>query len=179
MPVPAEVVPLATVRPLRHEVLRPGQSEAASEYPYDDDPLAVHVAVREGPGGAPVAVGSLLPEDPPGWLRSWPGVPALPASGRSGPGPRWWRVRGMATATGHRGRGHGRAVLDELLERAEAAGGGALWCNARVGALSLYRRAGFHEAGERFELAGLGPHLTMWRELCQPGRPADKEHAHA
>lgn len=164
MPVSAEVVEeVAEVRPLRRRVLRPGQPEAASLFPHDEDPLAVHVAVRPRPGAPAVAVGSLLPEDPPQWLASWPGVPAVPWAGA--PGARWWRIRGMATAPRWRGRGLGGSVLEVLLARARAAGGGAVWCNARVTALSLYRRAGFHEAGEIFEVAAIGPHLTMWRLL--------------
>lgn len=126
-----------------------------------------------------MAVGSLLPEDPPDWLASWPGVPTRPGSGARGAGGRWWRVRGMATVEGRRGRGHGTAVLEKILEQAEASGDGVIWCTARVGALSLYRRAGFHDAGELYDVAGIGAHLTMWREVCQPGRPPDEEHAHA
>lgn len=168
--MPAETVVVETVRPLRHQVLRPGWPEEDSVYPHDDHPFAVHVALRVVPDGPPVAVGSLLPEDPPGWLAEWPGVPPVGSSGGGGGGAggRWWRIRGMAAAEEFRGRGYGRAVLALLLDRAQASGGGVVWCNARLGALSLYRRAGFHEAGETFDLPGIGPHRTLW--LVLPAR---------
>ena len=160
-----EVVPVETVRPLRHSVLRPGWPHEASLYVNDGDPLAVHAAVRPSDGGAPVAVGSLLPEDPPAWLVNLAGVPQ---PGTSRGGGRWWRIRGMATVDELRGQGHGRSVLELLLEKAREAGGGAVWCTARLGALSLYRRIGFHEGGDVEELAGIGPHLTMWLALPSP-----------
>jgi GNAT superfamily N-acetyltransferase len=173
--VNAEVVPVELVRPLRQLVLRPGRPPGDSVFPGDDDVLAAHVAVRavrrhaepvevpaETGAGSVVAVGSLLPEEPPSWLTAWPGV--RPPAG----GGRWWRVRGMATAEGRRGRGLGGAVLGLLLQRAAHGGGGVVWCNARLAAESLYRRAGFEEAGEVFEVPGIGPHRVMWRVVPEP-----------
>ena len=154
---------METVRPLRHAVLRPGWPEPASVYPNDEDPLAAHAAVRLAGDEGPVAVGSLLPEDPPEWLLHWPGVPPIPTAAAGG--GRWWRVRGMACVDELRGRGYGSAVLELLLAQARAAGGGVVWCTARVGAISLYHRFGFHDAGDIEELAGIGPHLTMWLAL--------------
>ncbi len=79
--------------------------------------------------------------------------------------PGSWRVRGMATVSGERDRGAGRAVLDALLEHARTAGGSRVWCNARVPARSFYERAGFHASSGVFELPPIGPHLVMEREL--------------
>lgn len=45
------------------------------------------------------------------------------------------------------------------------AGAEVLWCNARVGALGFYLRLGFATIGEEFEIAGIGPHFVMWRDL--------------
>ncbi len=45
-------------------------------------------------------------------------------------------------------------------------GGGMLWCNARLPALPLYRRAGFAEAGEPWDDPELGPHVVMWRAVA-------------
>jgi len=141
--------------------VRPGWEAAASLYPGDDNPLAVHGAVRSE-DGALRSVGSLLPEEPAPWVAAWPGTPPVAAGGR------WWRIRGMATEPAWRGRGLGRSVLELLLERAAAAGGGTVWCNARVPALGFYRRAGFRSIGEVFEAPGIGPHVVMWRRV--PGR---------
>lgn len=155
-------MPVGVVRPLRREVLRPGRPPEESVYAGDDDGAAVHAAVRDRHDGTVVAVGSLLAQDPPAWLRSWPGVPSPSGAGR------WWRIRGMATAEPWRNRGLGRAVLSLLLLRAAEAGGGTVWCNARLAALGLYRRAGFTEAGETFEISGIGPHRAMWRVVPGP-----------
>lgn len=158
------LVPAEAVRPLRQVVLRPGQAPEESVYDGDDHPLAVHAAIVAG--GSPtadcvIAAGSLFPEDPPRWLAQEAGHPF----GEAGGGGRWWRIRGMATADGHRGRGLGAGVLGALLGQVAAHGGGAVWCNARVPAVSLYVRAGFHPAGEVFVLPDIGPHQAMWRAV--------------
>lgn len=144
------VAPLdvALVLPLRKVVLRPGRPPEESVFPGDHDERAVHVGARLGPRGEVLAVGSLLPDEPP-----WP--VAGSAAGRS------WRIRGMATREGVRGRGLGGAVLTELLRRVEERGGSLVWCNARIPAVAFYRRAGFEPVGEPFEAPGIGPHLAM------------------
>jgi GNAT superfamily N-acetyltransferase len=90
-------------------------------------------------GGVLVAVGLVAPD-------------GLPGS---------WRVRGMATAPVARGRGAGTAVLGALLDHAAGAGATRVWCNARVGARSLYSRAGFRATSAEFELPDIGPHVVM------------------
>lgn len=69
----------------------------------------------------------------------------------------------MATAEEQRGTGLGRLVLELLLASAAAAGGGVVWCNARVPAVAFYSRADFVVAGGEFDLPLIGPHRTMWR----------------
>ncbi|MHB8680598.1 MAG: GNAT family N-acetyltransferase [Acidimicrobiales bacterium] len=155
-------VSAAAVRPLRAAVLRPDRPVDESVFPGDDDPRARHLALRlGGAGGDIVAVGSLLPDAPP-----WLGGDA-PGSGGDGPP---WRIRGMATHPDHRGRGHGARVLAALLEAVAATGGGLVWCNARITATSLYRRADFEEIGEVFEVPGIGPHQAMQRTLPSTAR---------
>jgi GNAT superfamily N-acetyltransferase len=119
-------------------------------YPGDDDPRAVHVAALVGARGEVAAVGSMLPEEPP-----WPGPTRFAGN--------WRRIRGMATGDGRRGRGLGRAVLDELLRHAVAGDGdrAAVWCNARIPAVAFYRRAGFAEVGESFDVPFIGEHQAM------------------
>ena len=151
-----------TVRPLRAAVLRPGLPADLSVYPGDDDPDTSHVAIRDGPDGPVVAVGSLLAQDPPEWLSRGPRVPVAEA------GERWWRIRGMATVEGRRGQGLGRQVLDSLLEAAARGGGGVVWCNARVPALDFYLRAGFEPVSAVFEEPLIGPHRTMLRRVPRP-----------
>ncbi len=54
-------------------------------------------------------------------------------------------------------------MLDALLAHVAFHGGGLVWCNARVPAQALYGRAGFATRGKVFDIAGIGPHIQMWR----------------
>jgi GNAT superfamily N-acetyltransferase len=149
--VVVELVAVETTRPLRREILRPGAPTADVVYRGDDDARAAHgAAVDRSAGEAVLAVGSVLPEAPP-WA----------ASRSDG-----WRVRGMATRPSVRGQGLGRLVLDVLVGHVADHGGGLVWCHARTGALSFYRRAGFTTRGAVFDLPPIGPHRTMWRMVA-------------
>jgi ribosomal protein S18 acetylase RimI-like enzyme len=75
--------------------------------------------------------------------------------------PGAWRIRGMATAPEARGRGAGTAVLRALIEHARTQGATRVWCNARIGARSLYERAGLEVVSEEFEVPKIGPHYVM------------------
>jgi GNAT superfamily N-acetyltransferase len=148
-PIVVELVEAQVVRPLRRTVLRPHQEAEMSRYPADDDPRGAHVAIRLTDDGEVVAVGTVLPEPPP-----WE-PPRLDG----------WRIRGMATRHDVRRRGLGGLVLEALLGRVAAQGGGLAWCNARVGAQTLYAVAGFTARGQVFEIPGIGPHVQMWRTV--------------
>jgi GNAT superfamily N-acetyltransferase len=80
-----------------------------------------------------------------------------------------WRLRGMATAPEWRGKGAGTAVLAAVIAHVAAAGGGLLWCNARLGAVAFYERAGLVTRGEQWEEPVIGPHIAMFTMV--PGRP--------
>jgi GNAT superfamily N-acetyltransferase len=138
------------VRPLRHAVLRPRETLAGMAWPGDDDPRTLHVAA----GDPPVAVATVTPEP----------HPHAPRDGD-------FRVRGMATAPSHRGRGLGAALLARLLDHAAAQGGTRAWCWARVGARGLYARAGFLPEGDVVELDHIGPHVLMSRPLRATAPP--------
>jgi GNAT superfamily N-acetyltransferase len=129
----------ALTRPLRQRVLRPHESleELASH-----EPPGVH-AVGAFAGGELIAVGFVCPDGEPGE----------------------WRVRGMATAPEHRGRGVGAAILEQLVDHARAKGATRVWCNARTPALGLYERAGFERESDEFEIPGIGPHFVMARRV--------------
>ncbi len=114
--------------------------------PDDDHPLARHVAVYLG--DELVSVGSVLPGDPPWAPERRPG----------------WRIRGMATREGFRGRGLGNVVLTDLIDYAGDHGGDVIWCNARMGAPRFYARAGFVTHGDVFVTEGID-HIHMWRSL--------------
>ena len=130
------------IRPLRQRVLRPEQPFESTLYPGDDLPGTVHLGAFDGE--VLVGIASLYRE---------------PREGEDD----GWRLRGMATIPEVRGRGLGAALLDACLEHAAAAGGAEVWCNARVPAIGFYERAGFEVASDRFDVAGIGPHVVMTR----------------
>ena len=73
-----------------------------------------------------------------------------------------WRLRGMATAPEWRGKGAGSAVLTAVVAHVAEAGGGLLWCNARLGAVGFYERAGMVTRGDQWEEPFIGPHVAMY-----------------
>ncbi len=112
------------------------------------DELAAHepsgsMAVGAYDGDALVGVGLIGPDGDPGA----------------------WRIRGMATEPAARGRGAGSAILAALIDHAVANGATRIWCNARIGARSLYERAGLGAVSEEFEVPKIGPHYVMERRL--------------
>jgi predicted GNAT family N-acyltransferase len=133
-------------RPVRHSVLRPGQSFEQTVYSRDDHPETLHLGAFDG--DRLVAIASLYREARPHH------------SSRAA-----WRLRGMATLPDVRGRGLAAAVLDASVAHVAAEGGGELWCNARVPALGFYRRHGFEVDGVEFEIDGIGPHVVVTRRI--------------
>jgi predicted GNAT family N-acyltransferase len=134
------------VRPLRQLVLRPGRPFEETAFPGDDAPGAAHFGAYRG--GELIAVASLL--DSPHPERA---------------GERACQVRGMASHPSARGAGLGAPALAACVAEARARGAALVWCNAREAALGFYLRAGFTITGERFEIAGIGPHFRMQLEL--------------
>jgi predicted GNAT family N-acyltransferase len=148
-------VPATSVRPLRTRVLRPEwPAGRLLTFAEDDEPETAHLAAEQG--GTAVGVGTVYPQSPPEALRD--GIPeAAYAPGAA------WQLRGMATAESVRGTGVGAAVLAACVEAVRRGGGAFLWCNARVGAVGFYARAGWTAFGDTFEVDGVGPHVAMWR----------------
>lgn len=68
------------------------------------------------------------------------------------PGVQELHLLNLTVAPEHQHRGHGRAMLDELVRRGAALGAQRLWLEVRVSnerAQALYRRYGFREVGQR------------------------------
>lgn len=136
-------VDAATVRPLRHAVLRPGQPPEASVYAEDELPTTIHLAALDDRGEV-VACATFFAEE-------YQGRPA-------------WRLRGMASAPEVRGQGYGAAILATALARLRRDGVRLLWANARVVALPFYRPFGFVTVGEEFAVVGV-PHYVAVLDL--------------
>ena len=136
------------VRPLRTRILRP-EWPADRPLVFEQDDAALHLAALHD--GAVVAVATVYPAPPPESL----GIPAEEA----------WQLRGMASEARVRGLGFGAAVLAACAREVHAAGGRALWCNARRGAIGFYAAHGWTAVGPEFEVPGVGPHVVMWRAV--------------
>lgn len=136
----------AECRPLRHQVLRPHQTPEALVYPGDDAPKTLHLGGFLG--GELVGVASLYLEAPEGSDEQDA-----------------WRLRGMAIAPEHQGRGLGRVLLERCHQALLDRGGRRVWCNARTSAAGFYRALGYVEEGPEFELADIGLHHRMSHSL--------------
>ena len=134
------------MRPLRLSVLRAGGGPADAVWPGDEAADAGHFAVLVE--GVAVAVATIVPEPHP-----------------VDPQPGDFRLRGMATAVEHRGRGYAGLLTAACLEHARGVDARRVWLQARPAAVALYERAGFvRETGE-FDVPGLGPHARMSLEM--------------
>ena len=146
-----EIRPITSTeaRTVRLPVLRAGLPPEFAKLDHDDDPGTRHFGAFEG--GRLVGVATFFAESCP--LR---------------PGPRAWRLRGMATIPEMQGRGAGRALVTAGIGTAIADGATLMWCNARVTACGFYERLGFAPVGGEFELPNSGRHYMMIKELSDP-----------
>ena len=76
----------------------------------------------------------------------------------------------MASAPEVRGQGYGASALRAGADEVAVRGGRLLWCNARAGAVWFYQQLGWVVVGEEFEIAPIGPHFVMLRELEETAR---------
>ncbi len=166
--VRVEEVPLAATADLRRRVLRPTARPDEPTWSSVPVPGSATFAVLLGAGagaaassgtaGEPVVTVTVMPEPCP-----WRAGAAAP-----------WRLRGMATAEGWRGRGIGRLALDAAVDHVTRAGADLLWCNARLAAVPFYERAGFVVEGPEFDVVGIGPHRPL--ALPRSARPGGPDH---
>ncbi len=149
MPAPAlelRRVTLDEILPLRHAELRPGRPLETARFDGDHEPSTRHFGAFLRDSGGAVACVSCM---------------RRPRAGADA-----WQVRGMATRGDLRGRGLGRALLLFALDALRAEDGPhLLWCNARVGALRFWERAGWSVASDVFDIPDVGPHRVLERAL--------------
>jgi ribosomal protein S18 acetylase RimI-like enzyme len=135
------------VRPLRQEILRPGDTGEKLVFPGDENPETLHAAVSIE--HRVVAVATVMSDPHP-----------------QDPQPGDWRLRGMATSPELRNRGIGAALLAVCEAHARDHRATRLWCNARVNARAFYERGGLVVEGVAFEIPTIGPHYLMSKSLC-------------
>ncbi len=141
----------AETRPLRAQILRPGEPPERLVYPGDDHSDVLHAgAFHEN---KLVGIATIYPEDPPEAY-----INHLANKGS-------FRLRGMATTPETRGLGYGRQLLKLCFQHVQVHDSDLLWCNARIGALDFYKRLGLQTIGPEFDIEGIGAHYVMWKMI--------------
>jgi GNAT superfamily N-acetyltransferase len=127
---------------LRFAVLRPGQAPRRVHFPGDDAETTRHYgAFVDGMNvGCLTLIASLFEEKAA------------------------WQLRGMATHRDYQRQGFGSRLL-ATLEIGLAPRPAVLWCNARIEAVGFYQRQGWQIVSGQFEIAGVGPHVKMRKDL--------------
>ena len=134
---------------LRHRILRAGLPAEAARFPGDDDAATWHFGLfYPWPNdNAPVVTCASF------MLNSYKDEPA-------------WQLRGMATDNPHQGQGFGGKLLEcaekSILRHSDVR---LFWCNARVPAISFYKRQGWIADSDVFDIPTAGPHRKMFKNL--------------
>ncbi len=142
-----------------------------------DDQQAIHAWV-EGAGEI-VAVGRahLIPPESAGAMQDHSGASAsmcpsfTPLEGEEGfPQPMELRpafhIRQMGTLVEWRRQGLAAQILQALEEACvDIWKCNSGWLQARVGAIPFYESQGWTVFGEEYQIEGVGPHYSMWKDL--------------
>lgn len=140
-------IPSSQAVPLRMSIMRPDEPKEKSIYPLDESDDALHLGTVKN--GELVGIASIFKED---------------ATRKDLPNA--WRLRGMATLEAVRGEGHGKQILEMIIDYIAYQGGGHLWCNARLDVAGYYEKAGLQIEGDPYDVEGHGQRVFMWREIA-------------
>ncbi|MGA0864071.1 MAG: GNAT family N-acetyltransferase [Ilumatobacteraceae bacterium] len=129
---------------LRVRVLRKGTPVTHCNYPEDDYPDVVHLAI--GGDDGPLATSTWFSKACP----ERPGVEAV-------------QLKGMAVDDHLQGSGLGARLVEVGLDLARSRGAAIIWARARDSALGFYERLGFEPAGPGFidEPTGMPHHIVV------------------
>ena len=134
------------VRPLRHSELRKGQDFSTTSYLEDYEVDTFHMAciVDE----KIVTCASFYPEK---------SIKIISDNA--------YRLRGMATASNFQRKGYATDLMNESFKELKNRDCDMVWCNARLVAVDFYKSSGFKITGEIFDIAEIGPHYYMYKEI--------------
>ena len=76
-----------------------------------------------------------------------------------------YRLRGMATDSNFQRKGYASDLMQESFKELKKRDCDMVWCNARLGAVDFYKSVGFKIIGEIFDIAEIGPHYYMYKEI--------------
>ena len=134
------------VRALRHSELRKGQDFSTTSYlkDYEEDTFHMACIVDE----KIVTCATFYPEK------------SIKIKSNNA-----YRLRGMATDSNFQRKGYATVLMNESFKELKKRDCNTVWCNARLVAVDFYESAGFKITGELFDIAEIGPHYYMYKEI--------------
>ena len=134
------------IRPLRHSELRKGQDFSATSYLKDYEEGTFHMACIVD--DKTVTCATFYPEKS-NKIKS----------------DNAYRLRGMATDSKFQRKGYATDLMNESFKELKKRDCNMVWCNARLVAVDFYESAGFKITGKIFDIAEIGPHYYMYKEI--------------
>ena len=134
------------IRPLRHAELRKGQDFSSTSYLKDDSESTFHMACIVD--DKTVTCATFYPEK------------STKIKSENA-----YRLRGMATDSNFQRKGYASDLMAESFKELKKRDCDMVLCNARLVAVSFYKSVGFKIIGDLFDIAGIGPHYYMYKEL--------------
>ncbi|WP_182811645.1 GNAT family N-acetyltransferase [Bacillus sp. ME78] len=76
-----------------------------------------------------------------------------------------YRLRGMATLPNFRNKRAGSSLIHKAEQVLKERKANILWCNGRITVTDYYKRLGFQEHGEIFEIEPIGLHKVLYKKI--------------
>ena len=134
------------IRPLRHSELRKGQDYSTTSYLKDYEEGTFHMAC--------------IVDDKIVTCATFYAEKSMKVKSNNA-----YRLRGMATDSNFQRKGYARNLMVESFKELEKRDCDMVWCNARLVAVSFYESLGFKIKGDLFDIAEIGPHYYMYKEI--------------
>ncbi|KEK23780.1 GNAT family N-acetyltransferase [Bacillus gaemokensis] len=131
---------------LRQKILRPSQALDDCQYPFDYELHTFHLGAFLN--NELISIASFSHETQANLQ-----------------GSNHYRLRGMATVPSFRKQNAGSSLIHQAEITLKERQAEVLWCNARITVTDYYKRLGFHEHGEIFDIHPIGLHSLMYKAL--------------
>jgi GNAT superfamily N-acetyltransferase len=131
---------------IRNSMLREGFDESTCKFKGDNDDLTFHLGAFIDNKLASVA--SFYLHQHENFLQSYQ-----------------YQLRGMATLPEFQKQGLSSALLKTAFPLIKRNNVDILWCNARTEAIGFYEKVGFETIGAEFDIATVGPHFLMSKDI--------------
>lgn len=140
-----KITALATY-PVRHPVLRKGKPIETCSFDNDDNPTTKHFGLFDNEELKGVV--SVFEKKNPLFNKV-----------------KQFQIRGMAVLENAQGYGFGKLLMLEAEKYCKAENEAIIWFNARENAVGFYENLGYRISGTSFDIAGIGIHYVMFKEL--------------